>query len=370
MLLSFNSPSRLEAKYTQLTATCLGNNGSMATVVSACTALIEVNGLTPDQRNELMKARGWAYYCGRRYAEAISNYDAALALRPNDATSHLRRGMGLDAQGNFDAAETEYAKTLQIDPNNINALLEKSKIDEKHGRLEDAAQGHKRVLEIKPDSSKSGYAVARLLNRIDGKDGVKAFLDQASTRWPEQAWVHNVRVYYHLGYTGDLSRALEAVSEVDRLTSDVEGVLLMQATIHLTIGEEEQGIEYVQRLAAYMNESDEHLKGIFIKRWFYAAINWHLWKDKREALWRGHLFAVMGRPELATPELESALPTLAYKGRKAVLDMFSKRGVSVAPQAYAGSTKHLNEAVADYVIQAGKLLENLSFRSENATSGN
>ncbi len=314
-----------------------------------------------------MKARGWAYYCGRRYAEAISNYDAALALRPNDATSHLRRGMGLDAQGNFDAAETEYAKTLQIDPNNINALLEKSKIDEKQGRLEDAVLGYKRVLGLQPDNRKSGYAVVYLVNRIEGKDGVKALLDQASERWPEQVWAHELLVEYHLSYTGDYVSALAAVSEIDRLTSDITTVLPLKARVHLEIGDEKKGINYVQKLAAYQNENDDTKKGIFIKRWFYNAIGWYLWRNKEEMMLRGHLHAVMGRPDLAVPELESALSAFGPKGRKETLDSFGKQGVSVSRQAYEGSTEHLNRAVADYVLHAGTLLEPLRFRPAGAT---
>ncbi|WP_170551906.1 tetratricopeptide repeat protein [Ruegeria atlantica] len=363
LLLSTNSPSKLDAEHAELTAACLGNKGSTSHVTGACTTLMDVEGLTPAYQSTLLGARGWAFYCDRQYENAIADYNQALALRSKNATAFLRRAMALDALGNSEAAVADYAKTLLIDPNNTNALLGKSEIDEKQGRFAEAVLGYERVLDIKPDSRKSGYAIAYVLNQEDGKDAVKTFLDQASMRWPEQIWAYELLVEYHLSYTSDYLGALAAVSEIDRLTSDIGTVLLLQARVHLEIGDEKKGIEYVQKLAAYQHEDDDTMKGIFIKRWFYNAVGWYLWRYKEEIMLRGHLYAVMGRPDLAVSELENALPSFGYKGRKAILDSFGKQGISVPSQAYDGSPEHLNKAISDYVLHAGRLIEPLKFHS-------
>ncbi|CUJ99349.1 putative PEP-CTERM system TPR-repeat lipoprotein [Ruegeria denitrificans] len=126
-------------------------------------------------RNEILKARGWAHYCNWQYEDAISDYNQGLVLRSDDATTFLRRALALDIQGNSEAAVADYAKSQLIDPNNTNALLGKSEIDEKQGRFAEAVQGYERVLDVKPDSRKSGYAIAYMLNQENGKIGLRLF---------------------------------------------------------------------------------------------------------------------------------------------------------------------------------------------------
>ncbi|CUJ99357.1 hypothetical protein RUE5091_02033 [Ruegeria denitrificans] len=193
-------------------------------------------------------------------------------------------------------------------------------------------------------------------------------MDQASARWPEQVWIYELLVEYHLSYTGDRPSVLAAVSEIDRLTSDTGVVLSLQARGHLEIGNEQKGIEYVQKLAAHQNEGDDTKKGIFLKRWFYNAIEWYLWRNEEEMMLRGHLYAVMGRPDLAVPEIENALSEFGSKGREEVLDSFSKKGISVPRQAYDGSSEHLRKVISNYILNAGKMLLPLRFRSVDTTS--
>ncbi|WP_377194006.1 tetratricopeptide repeat protein [Ruegeria meonggei] len=366
LILSFNSPSKSGPDYTQMAEACLGNKGGMSHVVAACTTLMEGEGVSLENQSRLLRARGWAYYCGKQYKDAISDYEKALDLRPGDTISRLRRAKALDAHGNPDAAKDDYAKTLLMDPTNTTALLGMSRIDEKQGNLAEAILGYKRVLEIEPSSEGSGYAVAYLINKIDGKEGVKQFLDHASTRWPEQPWAYELLVEYHLSYTGNHLEALEAISEIACLTSDIETVLALRARVHLGIGDEKKGIDYVKKLAAHQYANDDTKKGFFIRRWFNAAIKWYLWRDKEELFFRGYLFAIFNRPDLAAQDYENALQALGYRGRKEILDIFVRDGVSVSQQAYAGSAEHLEKVISDYVVQSGKRLERLRFQPVNA----
>ena len=78
-----------------MSKTCMGNRGGMTEVVAACSTLMQLGGISPEQHSRLLSARGWAYYCRSRYDTAIADYDAASALAPGDATPVLRRRLAM-----------------------------------------------------------------------------------------------------------------------------------------------------------------------------------------------------------------------------------------------------------------------------------
>ena len=66
----------------------------------------------------------WAYYsfgisAYRKgdYQEAISAYDKALALRPNDASRHNNRGASHHKLGRYEEAIADYDKAIALNPN-------------------------------------------------------------------------------------------------------------------------------------------------------------------------------------------------------------------------------------------------------------
>lgn len=105
----------------------------------------------------------------------------------------------------------------------------------------------------------------------------------------------------------------------------------------------------MKKLAAHQNAADETKQGPFFKQWLYSAIEWHLWRDQKEALLRGHLYATAGRLDLAKPDLMNGLLNSSNAGRKNVSNgVFARAGVSVSPDAYSGSVTHLDKVVEDY----------------------
>ena len=57
-----------------------------------------------------------------RYKEAITYFDKALALDPNDTDALYYKGISLESQGRHDEAITYFDKVLALDPNNENTL--------------------------------------------------------------------------------------------------------------------------------------------------------------------------------------------------------------------------------------------------------
>ncbi|WP_420583998.1 tetratricopeptide repeat protein [Ruegeria sp.] len=360
LILAFNSPSRSGPNYSELASTCLGNKGRMSHVVAACTTLLKVEEVTPAQQNRLLRARGWAYYCGKHYDEAISDYTSALALQPDNANTLTRRGVAQDALGDVQAAEADFVKAVQMNPESTYALFSKAKFDQRQGDVSGAIQGYELVLEIDPGNSKAGFNLVNAHSDLAGVDGVERAIQQAKQSWPEETWVYDAQWMFDLKYTGDPESALAATSAAARLKPGRYYESSIPAMIHLMIGDEERGIEYVEAAAARI-VAEEDSNTIFFKRWFYDAIGWYLWRNNEELLYRGDHYAILGREDLARIEFEKAFDGLSRAGRKAILDMFRKKGVSVPNQAYAGSTEHINKAILDYTKQAGNAADEFAY---------
>jgi tetratricopeptide (TPR) repeat protein len=68
------------------------------------------------------EARGNSYYKLRQYDWAITDYTRAIALRPDNAEGYGNRGNAYLAQFKPDKAIADYAKALKLDPANKSAV--------------------------------------------------------------------------------------------------------------------------------------------------------------------------------------------------------------------------------------------------------
>jgi tetratricopeptide (TPR) repeat protein len=61
------------------------------------------------------KERGWAYSCNNEYDKAISDYTEAIGLDPNDAWAYNNRGEAYESQGKLDMAKADFAKADELE---------------------------------------------------------------------------------------------------------------------------------------------------------------------------------------------------------------------------------------------------------------
>ncbi|WP_158541266.1 tetratricopeptide repeat protein [Ruegeria sp. A3M17] len=353
LLLSFNSPSKSGPNYTQQAQSCLGNKGGMAHVVTACTTLMNGVDVSPENRNKLLRSRGWAYYSGKQYDKAILDYTSALALFPNDPQSTLWRANAYDAAGDVQSAETAYEKALSLAPSSTEALFHKAQFDRDQGNTSAAIQGMEWVLELDPSYGRAGTVLINTHYDVNGHDAVEQFLAQAEQRWPDQTWVYSARLIYDLNVTGDHESALTASATLARLEPGENYDLFMPAMIHLKIGDEDKGIEFVNEYADYAVQRDL-AELAFYKRWYRKTSNWYALGQDEEWLHRYTLLAAFGRPDLAMSVLQGFLEETGENGRYILILVMRRFGTSVPREADAGSVEHLNAAIADYLGQFEK----------------
>ena len=64
---------------------------------------------------------GVEYIKTERYAEAVNSFEQASELLPHDAMTHYNFGLSLACAGNYDRAEQEARRALELDPGNETA---------------------------------------------------------------------------------------------------------------------------------------------------------------------------------------------------------------------------------------------------------
>jgi Flp pilus assembly protein TadD len=148
--------------------------------------------------------------------EAISHYQEALRLKPDDALVYNNLGVAFDKKGQSEDAIRQYREIIRLEPdrpfahyNLGNALLKK-------GQLDEAIIQYQEALRLKPD-----YADAHnnLGNALGGKGQTDAAIDQyrqAVHLKPEDAFAHN-----------NLGAALERQGLTD------EAIIQYQEAVHL-----------------------------------------------------------------------------------------------------------------------------------------
>ena len=61
--------------------------------------------------------RGWIYIIAGNYDQAISDFNKAIQLRPNDALAYYGLGSAYSIKRDYSQARSEFNKAIKLDPN-------------------------------------------------------------------------------------------------------------------------------------------------------------------------------------------------------------------------------------------------------------
>jgi tetratricopeptide (TPR) repeat protein len=84
--------------------------------MAGCTAVIDANRETPENRAIALRGRGNAYVDKGQPERAIEDYDQALRLAPHGSGIFVNRGIAYAALGQFDRAIQDYDEALRLKP--------------------------------------------------------------------------------------------------------------------------------------------------------------------------------------------------------------------------------------------------------------
>ena len=187
-------------------AVALEQQGRTAEALAAYQHLLEFWPGLPDAWYNLARLQR---HTGQ-YARALISYQEALeraVTRPEEV--HLNRGVIFsDYLNQYDAAETELKKALEINPLYVPALINYANLHEDLGRRDLAAQIYARLLVLDPDSPTALARYAGLKNFSDPNDPLierlRRALDSSGISFTSRA-----NVEFALG------RALDATGQFD-----------------------------------------------------------------------------------------------------------------------------------------------------------
>ena len=118
--------------------------------VDACTALLQQEGLTAQQRGMALFVRGRGYHRTRRVQLAEKDYDAALQLIPNNDELYVSRANAATRLGNAELGFRFLSRALELNPRNAHALRFFGSFLAAYGKPEQAIEYYQRALDIDP----------------------------------------------------------------------------------------------------------------------------------------------------------------------------------------------------------------------------
>ncbi len=112
----------------------------------------------------------------RKFDEAIAAYQAILAQSPNLPAVHMNLGFAYMQKKDYAAAEAEYAKVLDLEPDNNDAMLALAGIYSTQGQKDKAKEMLDKATAANPTDPKAQYKKGVLLRNANENDAaIQAF---------------------------------------------------------------------------------------------------------------------------------------------------------------------------------------------------
>ena len=127
----------------------------------------------------LYNSRAKLYFNEKKYAEAMENYNQAIALDSTEGEMYINRGAVFALTGRLDLALNDFNKGLALDPAHANGYKNRSLIFQSYGQFDNAIADIDKYLTYHPEDADLWYERGRLKNALNrGQDAI-ADLDRA-----------------------------------------------------------------------------------------------------------------------------------------------------------------------------------------------
>jgi len=164
-----------------------------------------------DERAKGVRRRVALYYeNSNKPREAIEQYRALESMEPERVEYHQLLGDLLYRQAEYDAADLEYRKALDLDPNSAPALFNVGFIAKMKGNLEEAETFLTKSDALAPNQIKTLYTLAAVRFDRGNFEGAISCLERVVAGEPEHPQAH----YYYARALAKLGRAEDARKEM------------------------------------------------------------------------------------------------------------------------------------------------------------
>jgi tetratricopeptide (TPR) repeat protein len=122
-----------------------------------------------------------------RFDEALTHYQKALEIKPDNAEVHNNLGLALAGHGQLDEALAQFGKAVDIKPGYAEAQYNLGAVLATRGKVDEAIVHFRKVLEIKPDYAMAHYNLGRSLAKRGEFDEALVHLSKAKEINPNDA---------------------------------------------------------------------------------------------------------------------------------------------------------------------------------------
>ena len=334
-------------KSENLTGTCISSKAPWADVIAACTAVIADTETTIENRNAFFAKRAEAHYQMGEYDQSVADFSTALNFEPSNSRVLVWRAYAHSALGDHKAADADFDTALKNDKNDVHALFNRAKIFRMRDELDKAEAGIERVLRLEPQHQDATKLLVDLKNKMNKPQQLAALLDHARNEWPTATWPAIDSILFYLSHERDVSSALTVAEEFVRDNPNSTGALFLLGFVQLNWGYDQEGLDTAREFASL--DIDKSLRKLnFFSRLYRKITNWLVVGQNEEWLVQAIFLARLGRDDLANAELEKFLHSSGKNGRKLLLHVIRRKGISVPEQADAGSADHILSVISKF----------------------
>ncbi|HEV7290633.1 tetratricopeptide repeat protein [Sphingomonas sp.] len=217
--------------------------------LKSCTTMLADKELDPEDRSDILAARGRVHARLERNREALADYSAALKLAPRDSYTLYNRALIYARMGNYRRAIEDFDASLKLRPDNDDAYTERgfAKMDagDLPAAVADFTIAHERKRDDPYPLANRGIAYA-LQN-----DPKRAEADFARVAKGEPAWILVLRGRAILArHRKDHRRVIAHLTEALKLDPDDRFSLMTRADAYWAIGEADLSMADDARLTA------------------------------------------------------------------------------------------------------------------------
>jgi len=220
----------------------LYSNGKVSEALNVIELLIK------EYPNEslLFNIRGACYAALDQLEEAVQNYQAALAIKPDYSDVSYNLGNALKDLGQLEDAAESYKKTIAIEPLYLAAQYNLGVTFQELGRLDDAAEQYEKAINIKSDNIEAlvnlGYVYQKLGELEDAIEQYESILAIDSEN---KEALNNLGVIYRdLGHTDEAISYYKKALEIDPEYADAHYNL---GFIYQDLGQVEDSIKQYEK---------------------------------------------------------------------------------------------------------------------------
>lgn len=229
------------------------NTGETARAIEVLESVIEES----DQKLQTETLLILAYLRAGENDKAIDLAHKLSNQLPDNPLPHVFTGMALEMKKEFTTARSNYDKALNIQSDNILAILGHARIDMQEGKTESSRKRYQTVLTIQPDNSVALTSLAYIL-ASEGKDEESVKLLEKAREADPAALESRLLLSNFYIHQGDAGKALVYAMEAQKINPENVRVLFVLGKAQLGTADPEAEQTFLTLVKRVPESPDAH----------------------------------------------------------------------------------------------------------------